>query len=334
MYDEAHPYASGQHRGIDIGADAGGSVAAPAAGTISFAGTVPTSGKSVTIETSDGYSVTLTHLGSMAVSKGAAVGEGDTVGAVGPSGTPEVDGPYVHLGIRRTADQNGYLDPLTFLPAATAESPPADSASGAAQPGASGGVTTAAPATQPAPAPASSASAPPASAPVTSMRVSTSQPSHVQRTARAARGSTDTSRPEVQRPRSSQRPAVPSQPSIVHALPTHAARPSRPMSKPVEAPHLPVVEASAPRRPGFDAGQKLPSAQFARRPRVRMKTHAEASADLVSLLCNGAAALVAVTAALVAARRRRRFSRESRIAAVQVLHLPQPALDWHRRQAA
>ena len=67
-YDEAHPYASGQHRGVDIGAGAAGeTVVAPAAGTVSFAGTVPTNGKSVTIETADGYSVTLTHLGSIGV---------------------------------------------------------------------------------------------------------------------------------------------------------------------------------------------------------------------------------------------------------------------------
>ena len=116
-YDEAHPYASGQHRGVDIGADsAGETVVAPAAGTVSFAGTVPTNGKSVTIETADGYSVTLTHLGSIGVVKGAAVAEQDAVGTVGPSGTPEVDGPYVHLGIRVTADPNGYVDPLGLLP--------------------------------------------------------------------------------------------------------------------------------------------------------------------------------------------------------------------------
>ncbi len=81
-YDETHPYASGQHRGIDIGADAvGETVSAPAAGRVSFAGTVPTSGKSVTIETPDGYSVTLTHLGSpaMAESTPQASTRGSTV---------------------------------------------------------------------------------------------------------------------------------------------------------------------------------------------------------------------------------------------------------------
>jgi hypothetical protein len=121
-YDEAHPYSAGQHRGIDIGADAAGeSVVAPAAGTVSFAGTVAANGKSVTIETADGYSVTLTHLGSISVAKGATVAEQGVVGTVGPSGTPEVDGPYVHLGIRITADPNGYVDPLGLLPPAASD---------------------------------------------------------------------------------------------------------------------------------------------------------------------------------------------------------------------
>ena len=96
---------------------------APASGVVSFAGTVPTSGKSVTIDTADGLSVTLTHLGSIAVAKGGAVTEGMVIGTVGPSGTPELDVPYVHLGIRNAADPQGYLDPLLFLPVAA--TPPA-----------------------------------------------------------------------------------------------------------------------------------------------------------------------------------------------------------------
>ena len=62
-FDPAHPYAAGQHRGVDIAGDAGSTVVAPEGGSVSFAGTVPTSGKSVTILTGDGYAVTLTHLG-------------------------------------------------------------------------------------------------------------------------------------------------------------------------------------------------------------------------------------------------------------------------------
>jgi hypothetical protein len=117
-YDEAHPYDSGQHRGVDIGATASGDpVVAPAGGTVSFAGFVPSSGLSLTIETVDGYSVTLTHLGTVGIAEGATVSEGDTVASVGPSGTPEQTVPYVHLGVRLTADSLGYIDPLGLLPA-------------------------------------------------------------------------------------------------------------------------------------------------------------------------------------------------------------------------
>jgi hypothetical protein len=111
------PYAAGQHRGIDIAGPGGGSVRAPIGGQVSFAGTVPVGGRTITIRTDDGYSITLVHLGSIAVSRGAPVAEGDMVGTVGPSGDAEVGEPYVHLGVRLTSDPNGYLDPLLFLPA-------------------------------------------------------------------------------------------------------------------------------------------------------------------------------------------------------------------------
>src|SRR5437773_123783 len=111
VFDPAHPYAPGQHRGIDVGAPPGAPVVAPASGAVTFAGTVPTSGKSVTIATGDGYSVTLTHLGSITVAEGTTLSEGDLVGTVGPSGDAEVTQPYVHLGIRVAADPQGDLDP-------------------------------------------------------------------------------------------------------------------------------------------------------------------------------------------------------------------------------
>src|SRR5438034_6111785 len=112
------PYAAGQHRGIDIGAPTGTPVAAPAAGAVSFAGTVPRGGKTLTIRTPDGYSVTLVHLGSYSLRRGDAVEEGQIVGTVGPSGVPELAQPYVYLGVRVTTDPNGYVDPLRLLPSA------------------------------------------------------------------------------------------------------------------------------------------------------------------------------------------------------------------------
>jgi Peptidase family M23 len=114
------PYAAGQHRGIDVGSSANAPVRAPAAGTVSFAGTVPGGGRTLAVRTPDGYSVTLVHLGSTAVARGAEVAAGDVVGTMGPSGEPELPQPYVHLGVRRAADPNGYLDPLAFLPARAA----------------------------------------------------------------------------------------------------------------------------------------------------------------------------------------------------------------------
>jgi hypothetical protein len=111
------PYAAGQHRGIDIGAAAGSLVHSPAGGTVSFAGTVPGGGRTVTLRTGGGYAVTLLHLGSVAVSRGAVLAEGQVLGSVGPSGDAEFDRPYVHLGVRLSDDPNGYVDPLGFLPA-------------------------------------------------------------------------------------------------------------------------------------------------------------------------------------------------------------------------
>jgi hypothetical protein len=110
------PYAGGQHRGIDIAAAADGRVLSPATGAVTFAGTVPGGGRTLTIETPDGFAVTLLHLGTIAVEKDAGVAEGTAVATVGPSGELEHAEPYVHLGIRVAADPNGYRDPLLFLP--------------------------------------------------------------------------------------------------------------------------------------------------------------------------------------------------------------------------
>jgi hypothetical protein len=144
------PYAGGQHRGIDIGAPLGTSVRAPAGGKISFAGTVPTNGKSVTIQTPDGYSVTLVQLGTIGVTRAATVTEGGVVGTIGPSGEPGTAAPHVHLGVRLTSDPNGYLDPLRFLPRPV-QAPASEPAP--------------APAPAPASAPAGDAPPPPAASP-------------------------------------------------------------------------------------------------------------------------------------------------------------------------
>ena len=77
-FDPAHPYAAGEHRGIDIAAGTGEVVLAPAAGTVTFSGTVPGSGRALTITTADGLAVTLTHLGSLTVAAGTRGRRGTT----------------------------------------------------------------------------------------------------------------------------------------------------------------------------------------------------------------------------------------------------------------
>jgi hypothetical protein len=296
-YDEAHPYASGQHRGIDIGADAAGeTVAAPAAGTVSFAGSVPTNGKSVTIETADGYSVTLTHLGSIAVAKGTTVAEQDEVGTVGPSGTPEVDGPYVHLGIRITADPNGYVDPLGLLPAPS-ESGGDESGSTASQP-ASTGASSARHARKPAsPAPRRPRAA----------------------TTRASSAESGRSRVRVHQHQRTQEPRSESRTSrSTHRVGVRAKEDAHPRASRDRVGERP----SSFRRPFVEpaAFEPRPSA-YGRSPRR------EPSSPLPGLLCNWAAALFALGAVLLA--RRRRLNTSPSVSA-RALRLPLPEDELRR----
>src|SRR5262249_52880415 len=112
-FDRAHPYTAGQHRGVDLSAPTGANVVAPAEGVVSFAGTVPTGGKTVSIDTPSGYTATLVHLGSIGVRRGVHVAEDAVVGTVGPSGVVDLSQPYVYFGLRLTSDEQGYVDPLT-----------------------------------------------------------------------------------------------------------------------------------------------------------------------------------------------------------------------------
>jgi Peptidase family M23 len=327
-YDEAHPYAAGQHRGIDIGANAAGEqVVAPAAGTISFAGSVPSSGESVTIQTSDGYSVTLTHLGSMAVSKGALIAEGALVGTIGPSGTAEVDGPYVHLGIRVTSDANGYLDPLGFLPPPSASgATPSDQPE--SQPSASGG-SVATPTTSAQPVSTSTAPVPGTSSTPTVItrganvrtRPSSSRFGRLAGEPDRSRSS-GTASHEVRPPHSSRHELQSGMRAQVQA-----ATPQRRIDAPTGSSRRPVVEAAAPAaRLRLDAGHELGTP--VRRPRPVQ------SSELLPLAFNGAAALVALAAAFAAgwSVRRRRAGWGP---PAQVLHLSRSvAEDAHVRRAA
>src|SRR3954454_7298448 len=162
-FDRAHPYAAGQHRGVDLGAPAGTTVRAPASGTVAFAGTVPGGGKTISLETQWGYTATLLHLGSLGVRRGAHVAEGAPVGTVGPTGDVEGSDPFVYFGVRVTSDEQGYVDPIPFLPAPAADPPAAAPAPAPAPQPVAVAVTSAAPA--PAATSAAAAAAAPAASP-------------------------------------------------------------------------------------------------------------------------------------------------------------------------
>jgi pyruvate/2-oxoglutarate dehydrogenase complex dihydrolipoamide acyltransferase (E2) component len=269
-------------------------VVAPAAGTVSFAGTVPTNGKSMTIETADGYSVTLTHLGSIGVVEGATVAEQDAIGTVGPSGTPEVDGPYVHLGIRLTADQNGYVDPLSLLPPAVVSG--ADQSGSTAVPPSSTGVASAPPVIKREPIRSTPVRPP----------VAAGRPAGTRRVSTHERGRAQQSRTDARPERSAQRPRVRETWAPLEVATTRS-RPSartgsirRPFVEPAASGSR-TAAPSAPPRPG-------------------------SAVPVVGLVCNGVAALCAVGAAVTAGRRRRR-SRAIPDAGAGVLRLPPPGAE-------
>jgi Peptidase family M23 len=143
------PYATGQHRGIDIAAPAGSAVVAAAAGEVRFAGTAGSSGVTVSIRTGDGYDTSYLHLSSLAVRAGARVAAGDRVGAVGTTGTRSATEPHLHFGIRDAGTRHAYHDPLSFLP------PPAVPPGAPNTPPSAAAPDPAPPAGAPAPAPRS-----------------------------------------------------------------------------------------------------------------------------------------------------------------------------------
>ncbi len=110
-------YAGGVHRGIDLSAEQGAQVRAPAGGTVVFAGVIPADGggtcNAVTVQTADGLKISLLPLDAVYVQEGAAVAGGDAVGRLAPAGDDSTDAPHLHLGLRQ---QDRYIDPASMLP--------------------------------------------------------------------------------------------------------------------------------------------------------------------------------------------------------------------------
>ena len=99
------------HTGVDYPAPKGTPVAAPAAGTVTYAGWLAGGwGRVVTVAAGSGVRTMLAHLSRVHVVVGQRVAQGEEVGAVGSSGNST--GPHLHLEVRL---RGAAVDPLPAL---------------------------------------------------------------------------------------------------------------------------------------------------------------------------------------------------------------------------
>lgn len=122
----AHRWSPG-HRGVDLAADAGQQVVAPAGGTVTFVGRV-VDRSVVAVETPDGLRSTLEPVVATAA-VGDVVAAGDAVGTVEDLAAGRshcAPSACLHWGVRRGAGREAvYLDPLLVLLAQGAPGAPA-----------------------------------------------------------------------------------------------------------------------------------------------------------------------------------------------------------------
>ena len=113
------PKGPGQRNdGVNIGAEAGDTVRAAAAGQVVYAGnTIPGFGNLVVIKHPDGWTSLYGNLGKIAVKIRADVSQGQALGVAGLSGA--VDRPQVHFEVRYAAtpqEKARPVDPQSLLP--------------------------------------------------------------------------------------------------------------------------------------------------------------------------------------------------------------------------
>ena len=99
-----------KNNGIDIRTSAGSRVRSVAPGDVSFAGPLSGFGNSIIVSHGDGFYTLYGHLESLLVSKGYRVGEGEAIGYIGETSTPE--GAVLHFEIRKG---KAPLDPIKWL---------------------------------------------------------------------------------------------------------------------------------------------------------------------------------------------------------------------------
>lgn len=106
-YQRSDRYRSGAHRTLILSAAAGSGVRAVCSGVVSFAGLLPDGRRGVTLRCGK---LAATELGLLRVevARGESVVAGQQLGPLGAS-------ELLSVGARRSADRNGYRDPLALL---------------------------------------------------------------------------------------------------------------------------------------------------------------------------------------------------------------------------
>ncbi|MEQ9355693.1 LysM peptidoglycan-binding domain-containing M23 family metallopeptidase [Coleofasciculus sp. F4-SAH-05] len=91
------------HSGIDLLADPGTTVLAVDSGTVAFAGQQGTYGNLVVINHQGGRQTRYAHLSRLSVRTGQRIKPGTPLGAVGTTGSPDIDQPHLHFEVRFNA---------------------------------------------------------------------------------------------------------------------------------------------------------------------------------------------------------------------------------------